>query len=287
MLLHNFYISSKKRAIVEAPAWDENAVFVFLMRGQSNMTGDQNNYTQISSAYHGPHNCKVYHDPNYNNTGSWQNVQAGVNHQALVTPTVRFGPILNFAYRMGLNHPGKAYIIHYSVGGTQLATTGSGAVLDWHPDSPNELWERSMLNVQHGWAKLLADGLNPVLLGNIWCQGEADMAQGTGSIYQSNLTYLFDSDKARFDSLGIPHNHMRVYISRTHNNFIDPSTTRPDMAPVRAAQEYVGNNYPLAHWQDCDSYGVATDGTHWNNAGQIAHGLDSYNYFDTVIQDNS
>lgn len=279
MLIQNLNISSKKRAKV-SEAYDAN---IYIFWGQSNMIGDQNNYTQISSAYVGPHDCKVYYAPNFDNNGSWQNVLAGVNHQNVASPNIRFGPILNFAYRMGLNHPGKAYIIHHSVGGTQLDESGSNAILDWSPDSPNELWERLMKCLEYGWAKLIADGKKPVLRGFVQAQGEADMASAIGLDYLSNINDFYDSSKARFLSLGIPYDNLKIYISRTHDNFIDPSTSRPYMSEVRAAQLGFSQNYPNVFLRDTDAYSVASDGTHWNNAGQIQHGLDVYNYFDPLI----
>lgn len=158
-------------------------VDVILVMGQSNATGYQ---ADTSTDYVPQQGILAW-------TGSAltryaPNSFTGIESQA---PAGYWAAELSYAQQYRAAYPGRTLVIlRYTAAGTQLAYSGSAAVLDWNPQSTGELLDGARAFVRTALATLRAGGMTPHLRLIWWQQGENDALGALGATYASNLAAL-------------------------------------------------------------------------------------------------
>jgi hypothetical protein len=231
---------------------------VFLMGGQSNMTG----FTPLSEITadlkHEYPEAIIWVDGQAP-TGlerKWMNLTAGFGHSTTV-----FGPELGFGPEIAKDLPNENIaLLKCSWGGTNL-------VFDWRPPSSGkatgDLYKKFIKSVHDGIAAMPA-GLKPEIAGMLWMQGEYD-ANNTKQAaveYESNLTNLINDLRAEFK---VP--HMPFIIAQIS----EASAWAAFGSTIRQAQLNVSKNVPYTSMVITSDYGF-TDGLHYNGPGEISLG---------------
>lgn len=178
-----------------------------------------------------------------------------------------WGAEAEFARQWCLAYPSpedELYIVKYAIGATQLE---QGAPIDWHPDSEGEHFEGMETFMADGLAALAAIGKAPVVIANLWMQGEMDAATGHAAgaaAYQLNLAYLIAQARVRWQMPSAQFIIGRITYDDGSGN----------LATVRAAQEAVAATDAAISILDLDEY--PTDGTHYLSAGVVTMGADAF-----------
>lgn len=243
---------------------DENYVPVYILSGQSNMLG-LSTLASAPSAYTGTQsNVKIW------NGSGFASLTAGTNNGG--ASSSEFGPELSFARDAAITRDAPIYLIKYAASGKSLAVDFLA------PSGTNCVALKSA--VTNALANLTASGLNPIIMGYCWMQGENDADNSAeAAAYQTNL--------AAFIS------HLRIYFAE-HANRDAPfligeiSTTDgilfPYVSTVRAKQQAVAANDASARSIATNDLGLLSDHVHFDTAAQIALGqrfaqaLLGYNY---------
>ncbi|MBW8890022.1 MAG: hypothetical protein JF616_19880 [Fibrobacteres bacterium] len=237
------------------PAAAATPIKVFLLAGQSNMSGWTPS-TGMPSAYtQSQTNVLIYADGEIDNAKKkkWMNNGMDFGHAAGY-----FGPELLFGKTLSDSLPGaKIALIKHSVGSTYLAT-------DWRPPSSGgttgSLFNAALATAKAGLAALDPQ-YTPVWSGVLWMQGEFDgNNQGYANEYQTNLTNLVKDIRSQLKEPNLP------FII----GMIDSSRSWQYAGTIRAAERAVAKNVPNV--STVDTYGFATDGTHYKLDGMIALG---------------
>ncbi len=239
----------------------QNVIRVFIMAGQSNMSGTAN--PLVSEL---PANIldsvpniiiKVNGDVNYN----WQALKPGLG----ATPH-NFGPELTFGQDASAYFRGdKIAIIKFSVGGTTLNE-------DWRPPSSGGavgwLYTNFINDVTSALDTLTKNYLVEIM-GVCWMQGEYDALDKTkANNYQSNLGNFISDVRTQLNKSQLP------FVV----GMIDCSSSWKYNATVRQAEINVAKTTTAVSIFDTHSLG--TDGVHYNTAGQIELGYFFFSYFD-------
>lgn len=241
--------------LAAASAFAATPIKVFLLAGQSNMsgwtstTGMPSMYTQTQP------NVLIYADGEIDNAKKkkWLNNGPDFGHAA-----GWFGPELVFGKTLSDSLAGtKIALIKHAVGSTYLAT-------DWRPPSSGgttgSLYNAMLATVKSGLAALDPQ-YTPVWSGILWMQGEFDgNNQGYANEYQTNLANFVKDVRAQLKEPSLP------FII----GMIDSSHSWQYAGTIRAAERAVAKN--VANVSTVDTYGFATDGTHYKLDGMIALG---------------
>jgi len=247
---------------------------VFLLAGQSNMSGWTSS-TGMPSAYTSSQtNVLIYADGEIDNAKKkkWMNNGMDFGHAAGY-----FGPELLFGKTLSDSLTGaKIALIKHAVGSTYLAT-------DWRPPSSGgttgSLFNAALATAKAGLAALDPQ-YTPVWSGVLWMQGEFDgNNQGYANEYQTNLTNFVKDVRSQLKEPNLP------FII----GMIDSSRSWQYAGTIRAAERAVAKN--VANVSTVDTYGFATDGTHYKLDGMIALGkgfatdwLSKYNTLTTGLE---
>jgi hypothetical protein len=237
------------------PALGATPIKVFLLAGQSNMSGWTSSSGMPAAYAQSQANVLIYADGEIDaaKKKKWMNNGPDFGHAA-----GWFGPELAFGKTLSDSLPGtKIALIKHSVGSTYLAT-------HWRPPSSGgtvgQLFTAMLATVKSGLASLDPQ-YTPEWSGMLWMQGEFDGGnQGYANEYQTNLSNFVKDMRAQ---LNVPQLPFLI-------GMIDSSRSWPYNGTVRAAERYVAKN--VANVGILDTYGFATDGTHYKLEGMLALG---------------
>ena len=237
------------------PALAATPIKVFLLAGQSNMSGWTNASGMPAAYTQTQPNVLIYADGEIDGSKKkkWLNNGPDFGH-ALGW----FGPELAFGKTLSDSLPGtKIALIKHSVGSTYLAT-------NWRPPSSGgtvgPLFTAMLATVKSGLAGLDAQ-YAPEWSGMLWMQGEFDGGdQRYANEYQTNLSNFVKDVRSQLNAPNLP------FII----GMIDSSRNWPYNGTIRAAERYVAKNVPNVGI--LDTYGFATDGTHYKLDGMLALG---------------
>lgn len=243
--------------LVAAPALSAVPIKVFLLAGQSNMSG-WTPTTGMPSAYTPTQpNVLIYADGE---------LEAGKKKRWLTNgmdfghANGWFGPELVFGKTLSDSLPGtKIALIKYATGSTYLAT-------NWRPPSSGGTvgpMFNTLITTATSALTALDAQYTPEWCGMLWMQGEFDGGnQGYANEYQTNLGNLVKDVRSRLNQPTLP------FIIA----MIDSSRSWPYAGTIRTAERNVAKN--TANVGIFDTYGYATDGTHYKLDGMIAMGRD-------------
>lgn len=239
------------------PAMAATPIKVFLLAGQSNMSGWTSSAGMPSAYTQSQSNVLIYADGEIDASKKkkWLNNGMDFGHA-----TGWFGPELVFGKTLSDSLPGtKIALIKYAVGSTYLAT-------DWRPPSSGGTtgarYNAMLATVTSGLASLDAQ-YTPEWAGMLWMQGEFDGGnQGYANEYQTNLTNFIKDARGKLATPNLP-----FLIA-----MIDSSRSWPFAGTIRTAERNVAKN--VANVGIFDTYGNATDGTHYKLDGMIKMGRD-------------
>lgn len=268
---------------------------IIVMAGQSNMEGENDGTTNISSPYTGAlSNAKIYYKNTTSGTtnGAIQTLQYGTNNNWRTDHLNDVGPEIGLGYHLPILLSHQIGIIKYSLGGSVLCDDGvsvrSAGLWDVNGSASRAgsfgLHFPILVNnfVKPAIQKFIEAGYTPKIIAFSWCQGEGDATFLYGAQhYEERLTELLDEFKNQIRGVEPNVDTMHVVISRIHNNF---SPARTYQNEIRTALVNVATNYLNGHWINTDSYPTRTDDnfTHWTRQAQAAnHGQDIANLIAT------
>jgi hypothetical protein len=253
--MSSFVIRIAALGLVALPALAATPIKVFLLAGQSNMSG-WTQATGMPAMYNAPQtNVLIYADGEIDGSKKkkWLNNGLDFGHAA-----GWFGPELVFGKTLSDSLPGtKIALIKYSVGSTYLAThwrpPSSGGTVGSHYNSMHA-------TVTSGLASLDPQ-YTPEWAGMLWMQGEFDGGnQGYANEYQTNLTNFVKDVRGKLAAPNLP------FII----GMIDSVGTWQFANTIRAAERTVAKN--LTNIGLVDTKDFATDNTHYKLDGMIALG---------------
>jgi hypothetical protein len=243
----------------------KTAVPVFLLSGQSNMTGYASASDLTTDQKKNVDNAKIYMDLVWEGDASklkkWLTLGTGFGSNAN-----NIGPELFLGRTLSDSFPGtKIALIKCSSGSTYL-----GKASDWLPPSSNNgtggtLYQR-MVNSIDVALKAFDDAFDtaqytPKWAGFVWLQGEFDAYDTIyANAYKKNLTNLINDLRAQLKVSDLP-----VIIP-----MIDAQNQWTYNSIVRAADVAVTKT--LKNVDTLDTKGYSTDGTHYKAQGQVKIG---------------
>lgn len=144
---------------------------------------------------------------------------------------LKTGPEYGFADAMQHYGQGEMAIVRTAVGGRTIRAVDD--LLDWSPNSRNEVYDLLLQSVSDAVKDLQAKGFTVEIKGVFWMQGEAEAgAMANAKAYASNLTDFLTTLRG---DLGIP--DLPVYLGEILHNVDRPTTS--DI--IRAQQQQVAD----------------------------------------------
>jgi len=240
-------------SVLAGPARGEHYK-VFLLAGQSNMSGRAEVGEGMPAELRGPQkDVLIWYEPDDSQKGS-----APANGWTALTPFTGgdFGPEVSFGRAVADAMKGdRIALIKYARGGSNLHT-------DW--DAAKGPRFATFVGTVDAALKALREG-EPKhtyeIVGMLWLQGESDGKQA--NVYGDNLRKLMAEVRGRYGA------HLPFLIGRI-NNYHGENDSRVNA--VRAEQMRVADADPDAAWIDLDGASKASDGTHYDTAGQLLLG---------------
>jgi hypothetical protein len=226
---------------------------VYILAGQSNMSGTQNPLVSQLPASLKDTLPNVLIKVGGDNVYNWQTLRPGLGSQ----PT-NFGPEITFGHDASTYFNGdKIAIIKYSYGGTTLNE-------DWRPPSVGGTtgWlYKNFIRDLTKYLDTLAYTNTVQIMGMCWMQGEYDARDnGKAFNYQANLVGFITDVR---DTLNLPRLPFAI-------GMIDNTFGWTYNAIVRQAEINVAKNTDAT--SVFDTHGLGTDGVHYNTQGQIELG---------------
>ena len=167
-----------------------------------------------------------------------------------------FGPEITFGLDMEQAYPNdNIALIKWAYGSTDLAN-------DWNPAQTGNCYEKFKNTVISQMAAL-SQNYQPVIVGMLWMQGEADAynSQAEADAYEQNLRNFISSVKTDFSRPDL-----KFVIGR-----IDDSSAWTYSAPVRAAEVTVANDTANTTWINTDDI-TRWDLYHFDSTGLLTLG---------------
>lgn len=251
----SFSIRIAALSLLTLPALAATPIKVFLLAGQSNMSG-WTMATGMPAMYNAPQaNVLIYADGEIDGSKKKKWLTNGLDFGHAPG---WFGPELVFGKTLSDSLPGaKIALIKYAVGSTYLAT-------HWRPPSSGGTvgsHYNSMLATVTSGLAALDPQYTPEWCGILWMQGEFDGGnQGYANEYQTNLTNFVKDVRGKLKVADLP------FII----GMIDSVGTWPFNGTIRTAERNVAKN--LANVGLVDTKDFATDNTHYRLDGMIALG---------------
>jgi hypothetical protein len=226
-------------------------VKVFILAGQSNMVGTGNIMDLADALKAAQTRVIIYTAGTY--SYGWTTLQPGAG-----ASTGSFGPEVTFGRDISAAFPSETIAI------VKVAWSGSALAYDWRPPSAGgtigQYYTKFVSEVRNA-LSTFPSGNTPEIRGMCWMQGESDACDiNPASEYESNLRYFINDVRAEFN---VP--RMPFIIA-----MIDKTSTWKEYAVVRQADMNVANS--VSNVGIFDTYGFATDGSHYKSAGLIAMG---------------
>ncbi len=218
---------------------------VFLLAGQSNMSGAGLFDELKKSEQKAPEGVKIW------NKNEWQDVGPGVSANE-----GRFGPELAFGRAMRKAFPDDAiYLIKTASGGTSMHK-------HWNVES-GTMRKRFLETAQAALKNLDKERVKYEIDGMLWMQGESDAAQGKGAEYEESLKKFIKDMRREFKEREMP-----FIMGQILPTFDKPEGNGP---LVRAAQATVAKELKKVAVFDTDDFDRINKG-HYNHEGQIELG---------------
>lgn len=226
---------------------------VYILAGQSNMSGTQNPLVSQLPASLKDTLPNVLIKVGGDNVYNWQTLRPGLGSQP-----INFGPEITFGHDASTYFNGdKIAIIKYSYGGTTLNE-------DWRPPSVGGTtgWlYKNFIRDLNKYLDTLAKNYTVQIMGMCWMQGEYDARDyGKAFNYEANLTNFISAVR---DTLNLPQLPFAI-------GMIDSSAAWPYNKIVRQAEINVSKSVNAT--TVFDTHGLGTDGIHYNTQGQIELG---------------
>jgi hypothetical protein len=188
-----------------------------------------------------------------------------------LTETGQFGPEVTLGYRMARTYEGepntRVIILKYANGGTNLHTDWkAGGDATTTGDGPDYVTFQQTIN--SALSMMTAAYPNATLEhhGVLWVQGESD--QGVANTYEANLNAFITDIRVTFGA-SLPFHIAALSDSRSNAG-------SAAFNALRAAQANVATADPRASLINTDGYGIKSDFTHYNGAGQQSLGTDAF-----------
>ena len=224
-------------------------VSVYLLAGQSNMVG-QGYGGELSEPLNDPQGDVMFW---WGNHSGWSPLRTGSGNGP-----DQFGPELNYGRLMADAKPGsRLVLIKHAVNGTSLAQ-------DWNPSS-GPIYAGFMKTLSEARARLEGLGIEYVIRGMLWMQGESDAMQE--AMAASYLNNFLDFATAVRTATGVA--NLPIVMARIRATMPAPF---PYALQVRMAQETAATMDPNVHVIDTDSLTFHGDDVHYDTAGQLELG---------------
>lgn len=218
---------------------------VFLLAGQSNMSGAGLFNQLTKSDQKPPEGVKIW------NQGAWHNLGPGFSAN-----TGRFGPELAFGKAMKKAYPSDSiYLIKTAAGGTSMHK-------HWNIET-GTLLKRFLKTAEVALQDLKKKRVNYQIAGMLWMQGESDAAQGKGAEYEDSLKDFIKAMRKEFKEKDMP-----FLMGRILPTFDQPTGNGP---LVRDAQEKLARELKNVACFDTDDFPRINKG-HYNHEGQLELG---------------
>ncbi len=218
----------------------KNKVSVFLMGGQSNMSGIGLN-RELTGDLAQPYDAVKMWD-----TEKFTSLKPGFS--GAQGNYGEFGPELTFGRGINGATQEEVYLIKHAEGATNLAN-------DWDPDGANNREHDIFVDrVGDALGSLTAQNVSYDIEGMLWMQGESDSGLAPASVYANNLTAFIQDMRDRYNP------NLKFVVGKIHPAFGED---------VRTAQESVAAADPLTYIVNTDAMALRSDGVHYNTAGQI------------------
>ena len=242
-----------------------DTVSIFIIAGQSNAINIHTKASELPAGivdttiklyYH----CGVPPDsgPYFATSGNkWVNMNFQIQNPYLGANDSFFGPEISMSNKFKAQY-GNTAIIKCAYGGSDLA-------VDWNPNASTGNKTYSVMKGQVNNALHLLDsaGIQYVVRGFIWIQGEADAANNAySSAYYGNLKHFINSVRHDFNIPKLP-----FIISRLPSFQITPYLNR-----VRQAQVSICDSLANTYWLDTDNLINCGDNVHFNSASVLKLG---------------
>jgi Domain of unknown function (DUF4347)/Carbohydrate esterase, sialic acid-specific acetylesterase len=245
-----------------------NQVSVYLLGGQSNMSGVGSSGSDLTGAYASPlPEVRIWKNGSYValKNGFSKNDGKGTGFGA----EIGFGFALEAARKNGTAKTEEIYLVKNALGSTSLE-------VDWNINGNNNQYDKFTASVDSALANLRKAGLGYKVEAMLWMQGESDADIATrANNYASNLTNLIGDVRSRYGSA------TDFVIGRLHEE-LDPVRYLYDDI-VRNAQTSVANADPRNRWINTDRLAVGADSKHFTSAGHLALGTAFANVVKTIL----
>ncbi len=251
------------------PVFSKTAVPVFLLTGQSNMSGYASANDLTADQKQNVENVKIYVDMTWENNGKlkkWLTLGPGFGSSAN-----NIGPELYIGRTLSEKLPGtKIALVKVCCGSTYLGNYASKANDCWVPPSSNNgnagPHYKRMLNAIDAAFKAFNSAYDttkytPRWAGFVWLQGEFDgQIKFLADAYEANLTYLINDVRKDLKINDLP-----AIIP-----MIDVQGSWQYNSIVRAAEVAVTKK--LKNVDTLDTKGFPTDNVHYKAQGQVKIG---------------
>jgi len=257
------YLMSKYRLRTQAIPDAAKPVKVFLLAGQSNMSGRGavGGVATLRPDLDAPQTDVVHwhnrNNPSITNSG-WETLATGQG-----ASSSEIGPELSLGRALAEAYPDyQVALLKYSEGATNLDA-------EWDPKDAATtayMYNGLLESMGNALGMLAADGLSFEVAGLFWMQGERDsrFADMAGR-YEANLVDLIAAVRAQTGQADLP-----FVIGRVADD-LHPGDY-PELGNVRAAQAAVAASDDLVALVDTDAFGMNSDDLHFSTAGQLALG---------------
>ncbi|MCH7229101.1 Ig-like domain-containing protein, partial [Haloferula sp. A504] len=222
---------------------------VFLLGGQSNMTGNGPKTSDLTEAQKAPQDDVWIYGGTDESASKLGPLQPGFGSS--------YGPEISFGRAIADGRPYEDFaLIKFSKGGTHLYG-------DWDPTT-GYAYNRLKTTVGFGLEALTKAGHTYEVVGMLWTQGERDAANGrTTAEYEADLNEFIADIRARYGA------DVAFFISRLS---ILQTGREPGLHDIRAAQDNVAAADPNAYLIDTDSFDISGDNIHFTGTGLVALG---------------
>jgi hypothetical protein len=246
----HFYHVAAIAAFVMAATPVTAATRVYLLGGQSNAEGC-GEVADLTAPYNVPQTNVNFTYQKFQ-PFKWAPLQGGYGNNQ----DTQFGPEVGFGYAIKAAFPtDDIYLVKVAVNGSDLAVS-------WKPDGTGVNYNTFKKTVNAALTDLRGKGLDPVISGMLWMQGESDagivadassqIVPGSAAAYQTNLINLITTVRSDFATPNMP-----FVMGRILTYYGSPT----DNALVRASQMNIPDERLLSNtaWVNTDDLPGALD----------------------------
>lgn len=245
---------------------------LFIFAGQSNMVGFGTDSSQLTLDQAAAQPNVLYAGqqqfPVLSGNIDWQNMQAPTETGGQINSGSGFGPELTAPRTISDGLFGqKVGAVKWAVNGTGLRMETAVNNFDWHPDSPNEIFQAMVdqTNVAKAQLPVQESGTTGTVKGFFWYQGERDATDADrADVYQYNLTLLIERVRTEFADPNLPFVMAKIAAN---------AGTHADV--IRAAQENVAKYVKNVALVETDDLGHMSNpfADHLNTQGTYDVGI--------------